>query len=243
MRGRISDLRAAVVVAAILFSLSPSLTLGQQRPDTLSVQPEDVSRQFDEEKLADLRNNSAFDYNVDRGQGATLWERFLNWLQRVLMALLYVGSRNSLFKIIIYAILITTVIYTVLKLLGADPIGLFRTRKDKPLAYDITEENIHVIPFEDRIAEASKDGNFRLVVRLYYLYALKILSDQGLIDWIPGKTNAEYTYELHTDKARRHFSNLTRYFDYAWYGGFEIERSLSDRTESEFKRLKRSVEK
>ena len=242
MRGRISDLRVAIVIA-ILLSLTPTLVLGQQPLDTLSVEPEDVSRQFDEDKLADLRDNSAFDYNVDRGQGATLWERFLNWLQRVLMALLYVGGRNSLFKIIIYAILITTVIYTVLKLLGTDPIALFRTRKDKPLAYDITEENIHVIPFEDRIAKASKDGNFRLVVRLYYLYALKILSDQGLIDWIPGKTNAEYTYELQAEQARLHFSKLTRYFDYAWYGGFDIHQSLSNRTASEFKRLKQSVEK
>jgi hypothetical protein len=57
---------------------------------------------------------------------------------------------------------------------------------------------------------------------LIFLYSLKLLSDNQHINWQPGKTNHDYLAEIKTEELKPGLSELSHYFDYAWYGGFPI---------------------
>ena len=192
------------------------------------------ARSFDESRIADFKDNAQFDYSNTRGKGVTLWQRFLQWLQELFMALFYVGSNTSIFKIVIYSLLTGALVFSILKLLNADPSKIIQKKTSKALHYEVTDENIHVIPFEEQIEKALIDKKFRLVVRLHYLYAIKILSDNGMIQWVPGKPNREYLYELQNDSIKSHLGELSRLFEYAWYGGFQVEAKIASQSAGTF---------
>jgi len=48
----------------------------------------------------------------------------------------------------------------------------------------------------------------------------------NLIQWMPGKTNDEYMAELQQHPTQPRLQELRYYFDYAWYGHFEINDRL-----------------
>jgi hypothetical protein len=60
------------------------------------------------------------------------------------------------------------------------------------------------------------------------LQLLKQLSDSQLIDWQPDKTNQTYLRELATQRPnlRAPFAELTRQFEYVWYGELPLQRPL-----------------
>lgn len=109
----------------------------------------------------------------------------------------------------------------VLKLLQVDLTRAFgRAPRRAPLAYETLAENIHELDFAEQLRLAEEAGNRRLAVRLGYLALLKQLSDRDLIAWQPDKTNRTYVGELASQRPalRPPFAELTRQFEYVWYG-------------------------
>ena len=202
-----------------------------------------AQRNFDETRISDLRSHPDLDYSVDRSQGTTLWQRLRRWLKEFFMALFYAGSQNSIFKIMIYALLTGVLIFAGLKLLNANPVKIIQKKSSGAMPYEVIEDDIHTIPFEAQIEVAVLEGDYKLVVRLYYLFALKILADGQLINWIPGKSNLEYQYDLKDKSTKFHFRQLSNLFEYAWYGGYEVGPSISKRTVDNFKNLRKSIDR
>ncbi|HCM77624.1 MAG TPA: DUF4129 domain-containing protein, partial [Cytophagales bacterium] len=64
---------------------------------------------------------------------------------------------------------------------------------------------------------------YRNGIRLIFLYALKMLADKQYIQWQAGKTNHDYSDELGAGELKTNYNQLSRYFEYAWYGNFLIE--------------------
>lgn len=97
------------------------------------------------------------------------------------------------------------------------------TRKSKatqPVVL-VSEElptNLDEIRFPSEFERAFAAADFRLLIRLHYLQTLKILQDTEQIQWSPNKTNAQYIQELKNPIAQTGFANLTRVYDYVWYG-------------------------
>ena len=84
-------------------------------------------------------------------------------------------------------------------------------------------------------------NDYRLGVRLVFLYALKTLSDKGLIQWDQGKTNHDYLNELRVTELQKGFNELNFYFEYAWYGNFNITPNVFSHVRRIFEEWKRSV--
>jgi len=115
----------------------------------------------------------------------------------------------------------------VLKLMQVDVTAAFgRAGRRGRLDYDTATENIHEVDFRTRIAEAEEGGNFRLATRLGYLEVLKHLTDGGLIQWQPDKTNHAYLAELAAGPLREAFRAATREFEYVWYGDLRLNNAL-----------------
>ena len=95
--------------------------------------------------------------------------------------------------------------------------GLFGRGKNDRLDYEVEEDTIYGIDFDKAIRQALERKDYREAVRLKYLQTLKMLTENGRIDWQLHKTPTQYTYEC-TDEA---FLRMTRHFLRIRYGNFE----------------------
>lgn len=91
--------------------------------------------------------------------------------------------------------------------------------------------------FDTFIDKAKRENNYRLAVRYLYLQLLQRLTAVGAIEPAVDKTNTEYLNELVGKPYKETVAVLTRYYDYAWYGEFEMDAALYAIVESKFKNL------
>jgi hypothetical protein len=176
-------------------------------------------RRPDAARLHQLQDDPAFHYQEVAPESLGLWDRFWYWIASLFSRLFSTRGGQLTWKYGWYAAIVAALVFAVLKLLKVDLTGAFgRSRRHSGLAYDVLDEDIHAIDFPARLAEAEAAGNYRLAVRLGYLEALKHLSDAGLLQWEPNKTNHVYLHELPAGPLREAFRVATRQFEYVWYG-------------------------
>jgi hypothetical protein len=192
-------------------------------PDTSTI----TIRHFDKQALEKLRTDPALNYAEVPMVAESLWDRFVLWL-RQLMQTIFEGAvstdwgRVSLF--VLGAVLLIVVIMMILRV-NAFKVFFF-SRGATSFKHDVLDENIHEMDFERLIQEATLKKDYRVGVRLTFLYALKMLSDRNLIRWDQGKTNHDYLNELVSQELRSGFHELNYYFEYAWYGNFGISPEM-----------------
>lgn len=154
-----------------------------------------------------------------------LLRRILRWVLQWLSGFRSTKGGNITWNTLFYTVAVGLLVFAVLKFLQLDVTRMFgRSSKAQGLGYELGAENIHELNFPDAIAQAEATGNLRLATRLGYLHLLKQLTDQGLIDWQPDKTNQAYLRELAAARPalRSPFTEATRQFEYVWYGEFEL---------------------
>ncbi|WP_198989997.1 DUF4129 domain-containing protein [Siccationidurans sp. BT559] len=183
------------------------------------------------ERLRELRGQRELQYVEGTGapEGAGFLARLMAWLWRWLAPVFNTKGGRVAWDIIFYGLMGATLLFAVLKLLQVDLTKVFgRAPRALPLAYETGQENIHELNFADALAQAEAAGNLRLAVRLGYLQLLKQLTDRDFIAWQPDKTNQAYLRELAASQptARPAFAELTRQFEYAWYGELPVSAAL-----------------
>ena len=195
-----------------------------------------------ESKMSVLRKSKDYQYTVQQSQVIDTWwkrllRRFFNWFNS-----LFTGVGNPTFwKTAAYVFIASVVVYVTLKLMGVDFSGLYRRKNNNEIPYETLGENIHAIDFADSIAEAIAQKDYRLAVRLYYLKALKELTDREMIDWRINKTNRSYVYELNSPTLRPDFERITLQFEYAWYGDFPVDETQFLNIKNQFLTFSNSV--
>ena len=194
----------------------------QLQHDTVRIQP----RSFERKILEEFKSNPDYQYGRPR-QGLTLLQHVMIWIAMTLSWLFQLLTQTVLGQIIFYGLCAGLILYVVLKILNIDARDLFfRTRPTTRIDFKLADKNIHELDFEKLINDAIRRKAYRDGVRLLFLFSLKKLSDAHLIQWMPGKTNDEYMAEIQHHPAHLRLQELRYYFDYAWYGHFEI----NDRT-------------
>ena len=195
-----------------------------------------------ESKMSALRKLKDYQYTAQQSQVIDTWwkrllRRFLNWFNSI-----FTGVGNPTFwRTAAYIFIAGVVVYVTLKLMGVDFSGLYRKKNSNEIPYETLGENIHAIDFADSIAEAIAQKNYRLAVRLYYLKALKELTDREMIDWRINKTNRSYVYELNSPTLRPDFERITLQFEYAWYGDFPVDETQFLNIKNQFLTFSNSI--
>lgn len=231
-----------VLISLLAFSGSAQSTV---RPlsDTVEVTaPDDRSpvqlRQPPSARLNDYRNDRDYQYHRELKPAASPWAAFLDWFWRKLEPFFASKSYRYLWQYVFLAAMAGLVIWLLYK---ANVLGLALGSRatHAALPYDTRSENIHEIHFGDQLDAALQQRNYRLAVRLLYLQTLKHLTDRGLIDWQPNKTNRSYVYELSNPSIRRDFETLTRQFEYVWYGEFPLSAERFEPLREAFQKFNR----
>jgi len=198
-------------------------------------------RAFNEQTLNEFISDP--DYRYGRPQeGMTPWARFLIWLGMILQQFFYYTTQTLLGKILLYAFFIGVILWVILKLLNIEVKDIFYgTSASSKMKLKLSEENIHDLDFDKLISQAVQKEEYRDAVRLIFLFSLKKLSDANQIQWQPGKTNDEYIAELKQHPALPRLRELRYYFDYAWYGHFEIDNHTYEGVNKTFQEFTRKV--
>jgi len=114
--------------------------------------------------------------------------------------------------------------------------GMFAPRKSKVSATN--EEHLQelneVSVYDHLIEEAEGKSEYNLATRYLFLKTLKSLSDKGLIDFTSDKTNKEYIREMEQHNYYDEFRELTRDYEYIWYGKFLIDNTGYQKLKEQF---------
>lgn len=109
-----------------------------------------------------------------------------------------------------------------------------KKNKKVNISSGVLHENIHEINFPNTIAELEQKKDYRSAIRYQFLFALKKMSDQKLIQWNPDKTNTDYIVEIKNVSQRKSYQELSYIFENVWYGEQKIDAELYEKLKSTF---------
>ena len=135
-------------------------------------------------------------------------------------------------KFALYAIVIAGLIFILVRVFYSS-LFISNTKIENKPAYAAKnlEEKVMETDLEKLLKAALAEKAYRMAVRIYYLMVIKELAHKKMIKWKKDKTNHDYLSEMKNQNKYMRFRQLTRVFDYVWYGEIEL-------TEDEFGEIK-----
>lgn len=193
---------------------------GRETPiyaDTLAAReaPADVLQRF--------RDDPTYLYDSPEAERPSGWDRFLSWLYSRLFRPLLEGASSDGGEIIAIVFAVFLLGWVITRLLRADSGPLFGKKDLSPGATSsplLDVEDIREVDVSTLLDGALARGQYREAVRFRYVLALQRLAERGDIEWRRDKTNREYVREARAASGAvgEPFADVTRAFDYVWYG-------------------------
>lgn len=87
------------------------------------------------------------------------------------------------------------------------------------------------------LEKALVNEDYRLAVRIYFIFILKDLSEKKWIVWKKEKTNYSYSMEMRGKKEYELFNESVSLFELVWYGDYKISQTDYASIEPKFKLL------
>jgi len=226
-----------ILVSVSVYSQSDSLKVKNDKSNL-------VQKKFDTKNLDNYKNDKDFNYQEDfENTTPSFFERVFYWFVRQLSRFLewifgvkYAkGILASILSALPY-IIVGIVLFLLLKFfLKVTSNNIVVNSKNKPtILINEEEELIKNKDINKLINQAIQHKNYRLAVRYYYLNILKQLEHKEFIIWEQQKTNEDYIREIQQQNIKKSFVNLTRLYDFVWYGNFQINENEFGRVESDF---------
>ena len=212
--------------------------------ESLCNAPNDAKQYYDNGKI-DLRQpaphymdkyktDRAFDYK-EVPEGESIFSKIMGWFEKYLHVPKSRYAQNFLTTYMWYILFGVCLVFAIYMISKNEIKGLFG-RKSKSAAIKIStiEEDINTLDFAKLIDEAISKRQYRYALRLFYLKALKDLSERQMIDWKLDKTNRDYLFELSSTKHYKPFEALTDMFNRIWYGDFPVDETYFNFARNEF---------
>jgi hypothetical protein len=234
----------------IFLLLLAGSVVAQPKTDSLVIRLDSAKvevREFSQRKLAPYLADESLQYDRMRPpETMSAWERFKLWLAEKVLRFLFRKETQVYWKWGIYTVCAIIICYVILKLTRTNLRSLFGGTSQKSVpGYEVSDENIHELDFEQLIEEAIARQHYSRAVRLFYLKSLKQLTDRQLIDWRINKTNQDYLSELRKNQVVPHieptFRQLTFLFEYICYGDFRVERADFEEVRTSFQQFYQEI--
>ena len=172
------------------------------------------------------------------------WDRFKEWLSNFLKNIFEFTdgkSANNFVDILLRTIaigIVIFVIYLIAKaIMNKEGQWIFGKNSDRKIInYDEIEKNLHLVDFEKLIQKSLESGENRLTIRYYYLWLLKKMSNNQIIEWDVEKTNSDYLYEIKNEVQKEDFAYLSYLYNNIWYGEFELDENTFAKARNAFEK-------
>lgn len=168
--------------------------------------------------------------------------RFFAWLMESLFGNTGGEGSRMIQWAFLWALVVAGVVMAVW-LFRKSEFGSFLRGNTKEAGFNFSDvdEDISGIDFDARIRQAKESRDFRLAVRWLYLKQLYLLNENGKITWQPYKTNMDYSNELAGSPLRQPFRELSKIYEYVWYGDYPMSGERFPGVESEFVHFERQA--
>ena len=224
-----------------------SSTLFQVK-DSLQSGPEVV--EFDKSIIESYQENEDYNY-FKTTEEESAWQKFKNWLNlqwnKFLDWLLSDISEGLFWNYLALVLKILFILGIVVLIAWLFNKYYISTPKSSPVNKNkihlseeerlIQEKDLSVL-----IEEAEAKKNYRLASRYWFLNILKQLKDQGLIEYQFQKTNADYKSEISIQNIKIEFSYLSRFYEFVWYGDFELKPTEFEAARNRFEQLLTNIQ-
>ena len=168
-----------------------------------------------------------------------------NALANALTAILSIFS-GGLGTVILWLLVIGLIVYIIYSIVLSKDSFLF-SRKSKALntadEQEQTEDDLYGTNWEAMLQKAISNNDTRLSVRYCYMWLLQLLQDGQLIQYRTDKTNHEYYIELQESTYRQPFRQLSRQYEYAWYGNYPLSSDAFNEYLTLFNNLRNHIGK
>jgi hypothetical protein len=222
------------VLWLLVLNLQPANALPELKKDSSQVQ----IRTIPLKNLDTYRVDKNFQYLQQRFEGMSVWDRFWRWFWQQIDALMENKGVKAGLKVLMYVAPVIIFIFALLRFLGMEKVMLWISgNKSTDPAFDIREEEIYGVDFNEAIDEAVVQGRYRDATRLHYLKSLRTLSDLGKINWNKHKTNIHFANDLAGTGLSEGFADITRLYEYAWYGEFQVSETEYFRVKDHFRQF------
>ncbi|MEL6615225.1 MAG: DUF4129 domain-containing protein [Bacteroidota bacterium] len=192
--------------------------------DTLEAReaPADVLQRF--------RDDPTYLYDSPEAERPSGWDRFLSWLYRKLFSPLARGATSDSGEVIVIVLAIFILGWVITRLLRADAGPLFGKKDLAPEALTgplLDVDDIREVDVSTLLDRALIREDYREAVRFRYVLALQALATRGIIEWRRDKTNRDYVREARaaSGAVAEPFADVTRAFDFVWYGERAVDRA------------------
>ena len=158
----------------------------------------------------------------------------------------YEASSVLLFiiRLLPYLVILMVILLAVWVFNRMNPGGLLLSEPEKGQVFlSEDEEIIKTSDISDLIKKAVAEENYRLAVRYYFLLILQQLTKQEIISYEFAKTDEDYLGEIKQKPLQQQFRQLTRIYDFIWYGNFETSKEQFLRSKREFEKMQELIRK
>jgi len=206
-------------------------------------------KKFSLDKIEEFRSDTDFNY-TEYQETDNMWTQFKNWANQLwskFIHWLFGVEKVTGFWAVLLRLLPYLIIISVLFLLGwlfmkVNPRDMLFEKQEAPqIMLSEDEDIIQNQDIQELINLALKEKNYRLAIRYYYLFILKKLSENELIDWESQKTNTDYIKEIRDDTIKSKFQNITRLYDFIWYGSFEVDEKSFQKAQQKFTSITNTI--
>ncbi len=198
------------------------------------------SREISQESLDIYTSKKAYNYaekSNRKGSFQMAWSRFISKLLSTI-------ERRFSLKFLWYALMIAAVVAIVWFLLKTPSSSFIASNNTSIGAYvkelDIREDERTLF---QKLQESEETQSFKQAIRYAYLINLKALDESDKIHWKEYKLSNDYLAELQDMELKKDFRQMTKFFNYAWYGNRKINASKYQSIKQTFERLNERIKK
>ncbi len=200
---------------------------------------------FDKGVISNYKDREEFNY-LQKEEKFSWWtgfkrwvnqkyQRFLDWLFGDYRAGWLISALTAIVPYLLLGGLLALIIWLFIKLNPGR--SILEEPRTSQVFLNKEEEIVQSQDIKKLIAEAIENGNFRLVIRYYYLLVLQDLDQKKVITYQLQKTNEDYLSEISTASLQEQFKVITRMYDHIWYGSFEISPTNFKIAEQDFLKM------
>ncbi len=204
---------------------------------------------FDQNQIAEYKKDPAFDYSptIISDNAFTRWkEKLTRQIHGIFANFIQSKTLNSVFEFFLQIIPYLFVLLASLALLWwvlkLENRQLKEIKMKSAGSFKLDDATLLAeSDLDSLLKQALSEENYRQAIRLNYLKILKKLMDKQLIHWRAEKTNSDYINELPLGQLKLQFGQLTRSYNYIWYGNQPVDSDAYLSAESSFQQMDRLI--
>ncbi len=185
---------------------------------------------FPEIDLGQYYADRSLHYGKEPLQVTGFWSRLLVRLMKVLGTIL----DQKATPVIFYLVVFSSCAYILIRYLRGEAESAWQSDKENSLLFTEEGSQLSSTDLAALLQEEISAGNYNKAVRILFLQTIQQLAQQGFISLHQEKTNSDFIHEITDSGIRDQFRELTRIYEFLWYGNQAVDQSYFDRIASQF---------